>query len=413
LTLLFVLLNLWLGWMLFMNLQVLWFVGAFRPRKDPVPPAEWPRISVIVPCYNEEGDIEAKLADIRNFDYPRDRMEVVFADGGSKDATVALLNKAIKEDEPFRVVQCPRGGKINQINHVLPSLEGEIIVNTDVDSRVAADALRWIAAEFNTSPEAWVVGACCRPADAIPIELHYWQTQNKGRFLESNAGASPIAIAQCYAYRKELLDAFPEDVVADDIYVALLASALGRRSIYSRKANAVETRGPKDTFEFLSHKLRKSNAFLRETLRFAYRLPEMKTLPKVMLLTRISQQLLLPWVMVFWALTAGALLTMSPFRLDLVLFGVIFQLILLVVSRTIFQSVKTDDEESYALGTIVTGYLLTNVILLTTALTYPYLQQDSSYSRLPSATRKAEEAAAGGTSAEPEKPDEQATGAGA
>ncbi|NQT94795.1 MAG: hypothetical protein HQ559_18710, partial [Lentisphaerae bacterium] len=216
----------------------------------------------------------------------------------------------------------------------------------------------------------------------------YWQTQNKGRYLESDGGACPIAIAQCYAFRKELLEAFPEDVVADDIYVALLASTLGRDSVYSRHAAAVELRGPSNIFEFLSHKLRKSNAYLRETLRFVYRLPEMSTTVRVMLLTRISQQLLLPWAMVLWLLIAGALLTL--FRFDIVTFGVVFLLVLLLVSRSVFQSIKLPQESSASLGTILTGYILTNVILLATALSYPYLKQDSSYSRLSSDVSKRE-----------------------
>lgn len=409
LTLLFVLTNLWIGWMLFVYLHVIWFVGVFRPRKEPVFPSEWPRISVIVPCYNEQERIIDKLENLRKLDYPRDRLEIVFADGGSRDSTVSLLKEAIRDDEPIRLVACPLGGKINQINHVLPSLGGEIIVNTDVDADVAADSLQWIAGEFNINPNAWVVGAYCRPSGAIAIEEYYWQTQNKGRYLESDAGACPIAIAQCYAFRKELLEAFPEDVVADDIYVALLASTLGRDSVYSRHAAAFELRGPANVVEFLSHKLRKSNAYLRETLRFVYRLPEMSTTVRVMLLTRISQQLLLPWAMVLWLLIAGALLTL--FRFDLVTFGVVFLLVLLLVSRSVFQSIKLPQESSASLGTILTGYILTNVILLATALSYPYLRQDSSYSRLASDTPAKAPVGPGNTTEEDSREPDRGTGA--
>jgi cellulose synthase/poly-beta-1,6-N-acetylglucosamine synthase-like glycosyltransferase len=281
-----------------------------------------------------------------------------------------------------RVAECPAPGKIGQLNHVLPSLRGEIVVNTDVDARVAPDALRQMAAEFGASPDVGVVGAYCRPADALAIERHYWATQNTGRLLESDAGASPIAIAQCYGFRRELVRAFPDDVVADDIYVAFLAATRGLHSVYSRQATAVETRGPKDVSEFLAHKLRKSNAYLRESLRFAYRLPEMPPLSKLMLLTRISQQLLLPWVMLFWLLIAAALLTL--FRFDLVAYASGFLVCLLLATKAIFQFVRLPDEPDYSPVTVVFGYILTNVILLATALTYPFFRQNSSYSRLPS-----------------------------
>ena len=401
LTLLFLLLSLCLGWLLFLYLQVLWFIGAFRPARKPAFPAVWPRLSIMVPCYNEEDEILAKLDDLRALDYPADRLEVVFADGGSRDATVALLREAIREDEPYRVVECPLSGKINQINHVLPGLGGEIFVNTDVDARLQPDALKWLAAEFHTSPDAWVVGAYCRPRDAIPVEKHHWQAQNKGRFLESGAGTSSIVIAQCYAFRRGLLRAFPPDVIADDIYIAFLAAVQGYRAIYSAQAVAEETRGPQSIPEFLSHKLRKSHAYLRETLRFAYRLPEMKSLFKLLLLTRISQQLLLPWVAIFWVLVAAALLTLT--RFDIVLIGAGFLLAMLILTRTIFQSMKLPEDGRFSWGTIAAGYILTNVILLVTALTYPFLHQDSSYARLGSSVSAGEGKRAGGRAAAQEK----------
>ena len=378
---LFFAMTLLVGWTLFGYLLLIWFMGLFRRRETPVFPASWPMISVVVPCYNEEGQIIAKLEDIRGLDYPQDRLEVVFADGGSSDGTSELLTAAIGQDEPFRVVRCPRRGKVNQLNYVLPQLRGEVIVNTDADARLSPDALQWIAAEFATAPDAWVVGAYCCPADALEVEKYYWAAQNKGRFLESDARTSSIVIAQCYAFRRELLKAFPEDVVADDIYVAFLANTLGFRTVYSRHAMAVETRGPHSYAEFLPHKFRKSNAFLRESLRFLYRLPEMEPFCKMMFITRTAQQLLLPWALLLWILIAGVLLTL--FRFDVVIFGAVFLVLLLMLTNLVFAWVKLPDgSRRYSIVTVVKGYILTNMIMLATGLSYPFFRQGSSYARL-------------------------------
>ena len=136
------------AWILFGYLLFIWFAGLLR--RDPIPsfPSSWPMMSIVVPCYNESDQILGKLEDLRRIEYPRDRMEVVFADGGSSDRTPEMLDEAIGKDEPFRVVRCPRKGKINQLNHVLPSLRGSFVVNTDADARLAADAVKWMAAEF-------------------------------------------------------------------------------------------------------------------------------------------------------------------------------------------------------------------------------------------------------------------------
>lgn len=369
------------GWTLFGYLLFIWFLGLFRRRETPVFPTHWPTVSVVVPCFNEAGQILAKLEDLRKVEYPAERLEVVFADGKSDDGSFEALSAEIGQNEPFRVVRCSRRGKIHQLNEVLPLLRGEIIVNTDADARLSADVLQWIAAEFAASPEVGVVGAYCRPADTLEVEKYYWDAQNKGRFLESDAGSSSIVIAQCYAFRRELLKAFPEDVVADDIYLSFLANTQGYKTVYSRHATAIETRSPQSYAQFLPHKFRKSNAFLRESLRFLYCLPEMKPFFKMLLLTRTAQQLLLPWAGLWWVLLAGALLTL--FRYDVVAFGAIFLALLLLLTNRVFAWVKLPDgPRHYSLATIIKGYILTNLIMLTTGLSYPFFRQGITYTRI-------------------------------
>ncbi|MEW5720462.1 MAG: glycosyltransferase, partial [Chloroflexota bacterium] len=174
---LFFAMTLVIGWTLFGYLLYLWFAGLFRAKKMlRVPASNFPRLSIIVPCYNEAEQILAKLDDLRRLTYPRDRLEIIFADGDSTDDTVARLTAATQPDEAIQVVRCPRRGKVHQLNHVLPMVRGEIVVNTDVDARLAPDALAWIAATFDIAPEIWVVGAYCRPASGMEIEQYYWDS---------------------------------------------------------------------------------------------------------------------------------------------------------------------------------------------------------------------------------------------
>lgn len=383
---LFLIMTLLIGWTLFGYFLFLWSKVFSQQRATPIFPRNWPVLSLVIPCYNEQAQILNKLQDIRQLDYPHDRLEVVFADGGSSDQTVELLHAALKPEEPFQIICCPHHGKINQLNHVLPKLRGQIIVNTDVDARLSPDALKWIAAEFALDPSVWVVGAYSHPTNTLEIERYYWDAQNKGRFLESDAGTTSIVIAQCYAFRRELLSAFPTDVVADDIYVAFLASTLGYRVVYSRYAIAIETRSPQSYTEFLPHKFRKSNAFLRESLRFLYRLPDMEPFCKLMFVTRTAQQLLLPWALAFWMTIAGVLINLLHF--DIVIMGAIFLVLLLMLTNLVFTSTRLPDEEGhhYAISTMLIGYVLTNLIMLATGLSYPFFRQNSLYKRLATET---------------------------
>ncbi|VAX19610.1 hypothetical protein MNBD_NITROSPINAE03-1010, partial [hydrothermal vent metagenome] len=277
-----------LAWTMFGYFIVIWVIGLLRGKKAPEFPDSWPVLSMVIPCFNEQSDIIKKLENVRKLDYPKDKLEVIFADGGSTDATISLLEKSINKDEPYSVYKCSVSGKINQLNTVLPSLKGEIIVSTDADTIMDADSLKWIVAEFSVSPEIDIVGAYVSPESSMNVELYYWDSQNKARLMESDACSSYIVVAPCFAFRNGFIDSFPEDVVADDVYISGLAHSRRRRIVYSRRAKAVETRTPKNYNEFLPHKFRKSNAVLRESIRFLYLLPDMSFFGKMMTITRMA-----------------------------------------------------------------------------------------------------------------------------
>ena len=50
-------------------------------------------VSVIIPCYNEEATIGLVLDALYHQTFPRDRFEVVIADGMSSDATRSVISE--------------------------------------------------------------------------------------------------------------------------------------------------------------------------------------------------------------------------------------------------------------------------------------------------------------------------------
>jgi len=52
-----------------------------------------PLVSFLIPTLNEERQIDRCLGSIRNQDYPVDKVEIVLADGGSKDATIDIAKR--------------------------------------------------------------------------------------------------------------------------------------------------------------------------------------------------------------------------------------------------------------------------------------------------------------------------------
>ena len=385
LTSFFVLMTIALAWLCAGYFIALRFAGILKRRPAPTLSEEGealPTLSIIVPCYNEADGIEAKVSNLLACNYPLDRLEIVFADGGSTDGTVEILERLIPGDSPVRVVRCPQSGKINQLNFVLPQLTGEIIVNTDADAMMRPETLRTIVSEFSADAAVAVVGAYSYSTGSSWRDRCFWNSQNRGRLIETDAHSSSIVIATCYAFRRGLFVQFPDDVVADDVYVGFLANCLGHRVVYSRTAIVEETRGPRSISEFLSHKFRKNNAFLRESLRFLYRLPTMSGYCKLMSLTRISQQLLLPWAVMFWSLLALTLLTLG--RFDLLIMANASLALSIMIARQAFKSVDVPAGTSARYGLFPEGlvFLETIFVLFAAALSYPFFRQGSNYTRL-------------------------------
>ena len=59
---------------------------------------EFPKVSIIIPCYNEEKTIGLLLKAIQKQDYPLSNMEIVIADSLSTDATKKKISEFIKSN---------------------------------------------------------------------------------------------------------------------------------------------------------------------------------------------------------------------------------------------------------------------------------------------------------------------------
>ncbi|MDP7506625.1 MAG: glycosyltransferase [Candidatus Woesearchaeota archaeon] len=97
-----------------------------------------PRVSVIVPAYNEEKTIARTIKSLLNLDYPKDKLEIIVVDDGSTDDTYKIAEK-FKGIELFRK---ENEGKGVALNFALKRCKGEFVGALDADSFVEKDSLR-------------------------------------------------------------------------------------------------------------------------------------------------------------------------------------------------------------------------------------------------------------------------------
>jgi succinoglycan biosynthesis protein ExoA len=96
-----------------------------------------PRVSIIIPCYNEQATIRQLLEAIFQQTCPRADMEVVIADGLSDDGTLDEITDFQNEhpDLTVRVVENAARAIPSAINCAIKASQGEIVIRMDAHSR--------------------------------------------------------------------------------------------------------------------------------------------------------------------------------------------------------------------------------------------------------------------------------------
>jgi len=198
-----------------------------------------PKVTIIVPTYNEAKLVERKLENMYEQDYPRGRIEVIVVDSVSTDGTPELVKKWAKRHPDLNlrlVIESVRKGKAYALNHALKYATGEMVVITDVvslwpDRKTLVRALSWFA-----DPRVGAVSCVKRPVGLSvgDVEKGYRRYYNVLRVAESKVFATPIFHGELAAFRKDLLmriGGFPTDVGADDSHTATRIALMGFRAI--------------------------------------------------------------------------------------------------------------------------------------------------------------------------------------
>jgi succinoglycan biosynthesis protein ExoA len=101
-----------------------------------------PFVTIAMPCLNEEAYIETCLRSVMAQDYPKDRLEVLVADGMSIDATREIIHRLSDEDHRIQLVDNPDRIQAAGMNRMIKASRGDVIVRMDVHCEYAPDYVR-------------------------------------------------------------------------------------------------------------------------------------------------------------------------------------------------------------------------------------------------------------------------------
>ena len=201
-----------------------------------------PKITVVVPTFNEEATIKKKLENLCNQTYPTNLMEIIVIDSNSKDSTVKIAEDYIRCHPQLNmkiITENERRGKSHAINKAFSraSPKSEILLMTDVDAILKEDAIEKTVCRF-VDPEIGAVSGmqALLNADESGVtksEALYNRFWVKLRIGESAIDSTPVFSGELAAYRANLISEMKlrENMNADDGQLAVMTRRKGYRCI--------------------------------------------------------------------------------------------------------------------------------------------------------------------------------------
>lgn len=321
-----------------------------------------PKISILVPVYNEEDTVARKLDNLSRVSYPKNAFEVIVADDGSCDNTLSIVKDFVRNNQGVSIKlleQNNHAGKSAALNKALSLSSNPIIVVSDADTLWNADILKKTMPYLADQKVGAVTGA-----GVNSNENESWVTKGERTYLDLvsliRTGESKMHSTIRFeggfcAYKKEAFDVFDTETGADDSGTALTVVQNGWRAILVPDA-LFFTSFPRSLAGKLRIKARRANQLislwiecLRLMLRGRLLLPKRIAVPELLLF------LVNPLIFVILCTAGLAAVVSYPFSIfSLVL--VLFVLALLVFARRVFLEVVVDNLILvYALFSFLTG----------------------------------------------------------
>ncbi len=203
---------------------------------------ELPQITLMICAYNEEDIIREKMKNIRQLDYPREKLCIMWVTDGSNDHS----NELLSEYPEVTLVYSPeRRGKAAAIQHGLSENKSPFVVFTDANTMLNTSSIRTIAQLFLDNKVGCVSGekrvaARVEGETAAEGEGLYWKYESTLKRWDSELYSAMGAAGELFAIRMSIYREAPSNALLDDFMMSMLILKDGYRIAYTSEAYATE-----------------------------------------------------------------------------------------------------------------------------------------------------------------------------
>ena len=225
-------LSMLVSFLLFIFLSFLFFTFIFSlfRKRNQLPMGEEPELSVLIPAYNEEGNIGSCLESIKDSDYPASKLQIIVIDDASTDGTCAEVEQFKRKNKGLDItlLRGEHKGKSEALNLGLKHSRNELVMSIDADIVLEKDTMRKLAAPLQEENVA-ASNAVARIREPKSMLEHFQMIEfclnNLIRTSFSRTFKNSIWFFGAVAcYKKSMLDevgGFKTDTLTEDMDICL------------------------------------------------------------------------------------------------------------------------------------------------------------------------------------------------
>lgn len=231
-----------------------------------------PKVSIIVPAYNEEINAVKTIENLLCQDYPD--FDIVFVDDGSKDKTFAMINEAFKDNPKVKVNTKPNGGKASALNYGIKLTQNDYVVCIDADTQLKTDAISQLMKGFTmqlkNNQEIGAIAGNVKVGNENTMltkwqSIEYTTAQNFDRRAFDLINGITVVPGAIGAFKKEAIEragGFTTDTLAEDCDLTIRILRNDYRITNCIEAVAI-TEAPESLKEFMKQRFRWSYGIMQ------------------------------------------------------------------------------------------------------------------------------------------------------
>lgn len=223
--------------------------------------AAYPKVSIIVPAYNEEVNIVATIMNLLQCDYPN--FDVILVDDGSKDNTLLRVKEVFANSDQVAIISKINGGKASALNEGIRCSNADYLVCIDADTKLKPDAVRMMMEHMLRDASIGAVAGTVKVGNQVNLmtrwqHLEYVTSQNFDRKAFAVINAITVVPGAIGAFRRTAIEEaglFTTDTLAEDCDVTIRILRCGY--IVANESRAIAyTEAPETIAQFMKQRVR-------------------------------------------------------------------------------------------------------------------------------------------------------------